>query len=414
MTLSVVDAITASMSRLRDALCIAETELLPIEQAVGRVLGQDIIAFRDSPAIDVSAMDGYAMRMADVCDSTIAVVDTAAAGAAPKAMPPVAHASSEHPVDSSTLKQAIRIFTGAAVPEGAECIVPREQCSEQSDSIQLAVSADKIQLGQHIRRRGENARAGSRVLESGRMLGGPQVSSLVSFLESNQVRVHRPLQIAIINTGDELIEAGETLYDWQIRDSNGPMLVTMLGSHAWARVRRRKVQDDADATRAAIADAMGSHDVVLVTGGVSMGDTDHVPHAIRECGATILFHRLPIRPGKPILGAVGPNGELVMGLPGNPLSVAVTFRRFALPLLQHMAGITRVSVPLAIEIANPDSKTLDLTWFRLVTRDAAGRATLVRSQGSGDIASLGASDGFVEVSPGSPSSGSWPFYDWMG
>ena len=103
-----------------------------------------------------------------------------------------------------------------------------------------------------------------------------------------------------------------------------------------------------------------------------------------------------------------------MGLPGNPLSVAVTFRRFAMPLLQHMAGITRVVAPMAVEVTNPDSKTLELIWYRLVTRDANGRATLLRSQGSGDIASLGASDGFVEISPGSMSAGSWPFYDWMG
>ena len=414
MTLSVVDAITASMCRLRDMLFVAEIESISIDQSHGRVLGQDIIAFRDSPAIDVSAMDGYAMRVADVGDSTIAVVDTAPAGAAPKTMPPIANTSEEHAGDRTGLKQAIRIFTGAAVPVGAECIVPREQCREQSDSIQLTVSADRVQPGQHIRRRGENARAGSKVLESGRVLGGPQVSTLVTFLESNRVRVHRPLKIAIINTGDELIEAGEALTDWQIRDSNGPLLVTMLASHAWAYVSRRKVQDNASATQAAIAEAMASHDVVLITGGVSMGDTDHVPQAIRDCGATIQFHRLPIRPGKPLLGAVGPRGKLLMGLPGNPLSVAVTFRRFAMPLLQHMAGITRVVAPMAVEVTNPDSKTLELIWYRLVTRDANGRATLLRSQGSGDIASLGASDGFVEISPGSMSAGSWPFYDWMG
>jgi molybdopterin molybdotransferase len=144
-----------------------------------------------------------------------------------------------------------------------------------------------------------------------------------------------------------------------------------------------------------------------------MGDTDHVPKAIVDCGGRIVFHRIPIRPGKPLLGAVGPEGQLVMGLPGNPVSVAVTFRRYALEALRHVAGVQSSVHPAhSVPVSCNDKKTLDLLWFRIVKLDANGTAVILPNQGSGDIASLGNSDGFVEIPPGVEASGRFPFYAW--
>lgn len=144
-----------------------------------------------------------------------------------------------------------------------------------------------------------------------------------------------------------------------------------------------------------------------------MGDTDFVPDAIQSCGCTTIFHRLPIRPGKPILGAVGPRGQLVLGLPGNPLSVAVTFRRFALGLIQHVAGFARADDPLYAQLDAPDDKAIQLTWFRLVKVGSHGRLNLVPSQGSGDIASLIQSDGFVQIPPNAMPAGQRLYYPWL-
>jgi molybdopterin molybdotransferase len=143
-----------------------------------------------------------------------------------------------------------------------------------------------------------------------------------------------------------------------------------------------------------------------------MGDTDHVPAAVRNCGAEIVFHRLAIRPGAPILGAVAPPGKLVLGLPGNPVSVAVTFRRFGLPMLGRIAGSSQQPKRFPVELANPDDKTLHLVWYRLVQMQADGRALLLPNQGSGDLRTLGLSDGFIEIPNQTESRGTFRYYDW--
>jgi molybdopterin molybdotransferase len=220
--------------------------------------------------------------------------------------------------------------------------------------------------------------------------------------------------VSIINTGDELIEAGEPVQPWQIRDSNGPLLHTMLAANSWITVRRIQAKDDAEEIKNRIAEALNQSDAILLTGGVSMGDTDHVPGAIQATLSEIVFHKLPIRPGKPILGAVGPRGQLIMGLPGNPVSVAVTFRRFAYPLLCHVSGQSGLKFSFSAQVHSSDEKTLDLVWFRLVTFKEPGIAEILSNQGSGDLAALGRSHGFVEIPSGATSNGSFQFYDWKG
>lgn len=395
--LNIIDPISAKIEKLRSLLARVSVEGLPTELAVNRVLAQDIQAFRDSPAIDVSAMDGYAIRLDDLDGSVFPIAATATAGSAPVQL------------EKGT---AVRVFTGGPVPSQAQCVVRREDCNESETFVSIGVSRESLFHGQNIRKQGENAAARSTVVSQGNLLTPSKYAGAITFSDQTKLQVFRKVRVGIINTGDELIDYGKPIEPWQIRDSNGPFLESMLQRHAWTEVTRTKVHDQQEDTRRVIEEHLQQCDVVLLTGGVSMGDTDYVPDAIQSCGCKTLFHRLPIRPGKPILAAVGPRGQLVLGLPGNPLSVAVTFRRFAMGLIQDVAGFGGFDVPVLAELEASDDKVLNLTWFRLVKVAANGRLTLVPSQGSGDIASLVHSDGFVEIPPNTPSAGFRIYYPW--
>lgn len=398
--LPVIDSIRSKFDALRQRLQGVSTETIEADRSAGRVLAESVVSYRDSPALDVSAMDGYAVRLTDVPQGTLPVCGIACAGA-----PPIQCLSG----------QAVRIFTGGVVPSGADCVIPREHCQEDPDCVRVAVSIDSLRIGQNIRFRGENASKGTLFLEAGTLIDGPAISSLVSLSDADPIRVYRPLRVAILNTGDELVEPGRSVRDWQIRDSNGPLLSAMLSEHAWIQSVRSKVPDEPMQTRRALSDALRDSDAVILTGGVSMGDTDYVPQSILDCGGEVVFHRIPIRPGKPLLGGLGAQGQLILGLPGNPVSVAVTFRRYGLELLRHISGF-RVSDEhaLSVPVACTDKKRLDLVWFRLVQRQPSGGVSILANQGSGDLISLSKSDGFVEIPPGAESQGTFPFYAWTG
>lgn len=394
----IIDPCIAQLDKLRSSLARVSVEVVSTEQAIHRIVAQDIHAFRDSPAIDVSAMDGYAIRLDDLDGSVLPITATSTAGS-----PPVQLEG----------RSAIRVFTGGPVPSQAQCVVRREDCNESETYVSIAVPKESLFPGQNIRRQGENAAAGGTVVPEGTLLTPSRYAGAITFSEETKIQVFRKVRVGIINTGDELIDFGKPIQPWQIRDSNGPFLEAMLHRHAFLKVTRTKVHDQQDDTRAILEAHLQECDVILLTGGVSMGDTDFVPDAIQSCGCTTIFHRLPIRPGKPILGAVGPRGQLVLGLPGNPLSVAVTFRRFALGLIQHVAGFARADDPLYAQLDAPDDKAIQLTWFRLVKVGSHGRLNLVPSQGSGDIASLIQSDGFVQIPPNAMPAGQRLYYPWL-
>ncbi|MCE3016222.1 MAG: molybdopterin molybdotransferase MoeA [Pirellula sp.] len=393
--LPIVDRIDAWMCELRSLIRTTTTEPCEFEEALGRVLAEPIAAMFDSPSADVSAMDGYALRWSDVSSRNISVVGTVAAGRAPISLPS---------------GSAVRIFTGAVIPAEAELVVQREYCLEHGDSIELQCPLESLRKGQNIRKRGENARAGDSVLSAGQLIRPQTMAGIASFAHTNQLTVYRRVRVCIINTGDELISLGESCEPWQIRDSNGPMLEAMLSPFMWVHVSRMRVRDTLESIEQAIRNALVDHDAILITGGVSMGDLDFVPQAIERVGGKIIFHRIPIRPGKPMLGAATDEGKLLLGLPGNPLSVATTFRRYGLSLLQSIAGIAEQEVAPIEKVQCEDEKKLDLLWFRLVKRRSDGVLVVASSQGSGDVASLAKCDGFVEIPPGQSASGEHRFY----
>jgi molybdopterin molybdotransferase len=392
----VVPAIQAKLLELRDSLAVVGEEGVSISQSVGRTLSQALLASRDSPAADVSAMDGYAIRLKDLSNN-LAIQTTIFAGSKPVPLEP---------------DKAIRILTGAVIPEGAEVVVRKEDAIELDGSVGFTPAVSQLKPGANIRIQAENARAGEIIVPPGETIGPHTLSAIATFSDQETVSVHRKLRITILNTGDELVPLGQPLATWQIRDSNGPFLETALQRFTWCTVHRRKVPDRLEAIKEELRLALSDSDAVLLTGGVSMGETDYVPRAVQAVGGRIIFHRIPIRPGKPIMGASTSSGQLIMGLPGNPLSVAVTYRKYAMPMLMHMAGYKSECWPSKVETICDDSKTIDLTWFRLVTITPDGKAHIIASQGSGDIASLSRSNGFVEIPPGEMGSGYRSFYPW--
>ena len=411
MQLNILDELQTKHLLLESRLRVVEPERIEVSQATGRILARPILNFRDSPALDISAMDGYAFRYSELQNRLLRPdSDQAQAGGDCFGVTGVAAAGARRLVLSPD--KAIRIFTGGVVPQGADVVIPRERCREESDRVWVTIPLDQIPLGWNIRRQGENAKQDEVGLQAGCCIDGPRMSSIVSMNREAQIDVSRKVRVTIINTGDELMGMDSPIEAWQIRDSNGPLLESMLRACPWIEWNRVSARDDLSEIQSRLKEALDVSDAVLLTGGVSMGDTDHVPAAVRHCGAEVIFHRLAIRPGAPVLGAVGSEGQLIMGLPGNPVSVAVTFRRLGLELLDRMARRVSGRRKWKIQVVGSDSKTLGSVWYRLVQIQADGTALLLANQGSGDIRSLGLSDGFIEVPPGSLSQGMFAFYDW--
>lgn len=391
------DTPSEALAALLERLGPVGLETVPIARARGRVLAQSVRADRPSPPLDVSAMDGYAVRAGDLDHGVLPVAGEVVTGRTPPGLPEFS---------------ALRIFTGGAVPAGAEAVIPREELIELEDSIRIPDDL-RVSPGQHIRRQGENLAEGAEVLSPGQLLRPPSISALAAF-GCCDVEVHRKVRVAVVVTGNELTALDERPGAAQIRDSNGPAIDALLGQKVWIEVAaQERAPDDLGILGATLERLLAATDAVVLTGGVSMGDHDLVREAIEGVGAEVVFHWLPVRPGKPVLTAVGPNGQLVLGLPGNPVSALVTARRFGLPALGRRAGLLEYGGPDALlSITNPDEKTLPLHWHRIVRRLGADRAALAMERGSGDLAALAGCDGFVHIEPGVRSKGSFPYYAW--
>jgi molybdopterin molybdotransferase len=374
------------------------SESLPLELAVGRVLAQAVVADRDNPPCDISAMDGYAVRIDDLRRGWLPVTGEASIGRSPSLLPE---------------GSAMRIFTGGPVPPGTEAVVRREDTQESPHRIIVCISSESVRPGQDIRRRGENVTADQVVVAPGCRITAATVSAMASF-GVHHPKVHQRLRVAIIVTGDEICRTDEQPDPWRIRDANGPALAALLDSCPWiTRLPIRRVHDDFDTLHSTLAAVLRSCDAVLVTGGVSMGDHDHVPDVVRAVGGQVIFHKLPIRPGKPVLGAIGPQGQAIFGLPGNPVSALVTARRLALPVLAVNAGFTHPDIAnRQVQLINNDHPALNMYWYRLARCLGNDVVELVTNHGSGDLVAVARSDGFVEVPPGGCSAGGLPFYAW--
>jgi len=391
------DSPDRALELLRSRITAVEHEHVEVPTSIGRVLGGELRADRPSPACDVSAMDGFAVRLADLARGPLPIAAEVRIGQPPPALVP---------------GSVVRIVTGGAVPEGADTIVRREVVREEHGTIVVdPAAAAALVSGADIRRLGENGRAGDLVVAPGTVVDPATASAIASF-GAAMLEVHRRVRVALLVTGDELVEPGAPATAWQVRESNG-LALRALFLKPWMEVRSYpRAVDEPDAMRAAIETALEWADALVLTGGVSMGTRDHVPDALRACGVDVLFHRLPQRPGKPMLGGVAAGGRPVLALPGNPVSVLVTGTRIALPAIARRAGIARERAPVHVRLQPAPEDSISLWWHRPVRIAADGSASLVRLQGSGDVVAIAESDGFVELPPHASGAGPFPFYEW--
>lgn len=368
-----------------------------VETALGRVLAEVLTLDRDSPACDVSAMDGYAVRGDELRSANLPIV-----GECPIGQPPSV-------LEIGTVR---RIYTGGPIPTGADTVVRLERGRESGGILSLE-SEIEIPSGADIRRRGENALAGETVLTAGSQLAAPAIGALAS-IGPQAVWTYKPLRVSVITTGNELDRGSETLPAWRLRDSNGPALLGLLHPLPWIEaVEWSHAEDDLAALTDTIASQLSGSDAVVLTGGVSKGAYDFVPEAVQRAGGHEIFHRIAARPGQPTLGAVF-NGKPILGLPGNPLSVMCAGRRLLVPALRKRAGFSNPDPPVpVVQLSKPPTKTLPITWWRPVKLVGNGVAEIVGLKGSGDVIGPAGSDGMVEIPPESSGVGPYPYYAWQ-
>jgi molybdopterin molybdotransferase len=295
-----------------------DAEERPIAAALSAVLAEDVAAAHDVPSFANSAMDGFAVR-AGAAGRELRVVGESRAGT-----------PAELPVRDG---EAVRISTGAAVPDGADAILPAEDAVDRGETV---VPKIDLAAGHHVREPGEDLRAGAVVLHAGTPLGPAELGLAVEAGRAT-VRVARAPRVAVLATGDELVAPGEPLRHGQLHNSNAVTLAALARDTGAELVSTSEVRDDARATREAIERALDGTDAVLLTGGVSVGPHDHVKPALSALGVEEVFWRVALRPGKPLwFGRRG--AQLVFGLPCNPVSAMVCFLLFARPALRAMQG----------------------------------------------------------------------------
>lgn len=349
---------------------------LPLAEADGRVLAEDIVAGLDLPPWDNSAMDGYAFRLADWSGEPMPVSQRILAGSAP---PPLAAGS------------CARIFTGAPLPAGADCVEMQENVALLTDGRVRFIQPLKPR--QHIRPQGQETRCGERVLDAGTRLT-PIELGLIASLGLAEVRVCRGLRVAVVSTGDELVEPGQPLAAGQIYNSNRQLLISWLQRLGCEVLDGGILPDDLPATRAALA-GLQDAELILSTGGVSVGEADFLGQALREDGALALW-KLAIKPGKPLTFGQY-RGVPVLGLPGNPASTLVTFGLLARPYILRRMGVQSVE-PLSVRVP------AGFAWHKagsrreyLRARLQGGHAQLYPNQSSAVLRSAAWADGLVEV-----------------
>lgn len=375
-----VEQALAQLLALAEAAPIGETENLPLAEAEGRVLATDLVASLDLPPWPNSAMDGYALRLADWQGQALPVSQRIFAGHAPQPLQPGTCA---------------RIFTGAPVPEGADCVEMQENTDVLEDG--RVRFLEPLQAQQNIRPQGQETRKGEQVMSAGTRLG-PIELGLAATLGHGRLDVVRKVRVAVLSTGDELVEPGLPLGPGQIYNSNRRLLVSWLQRLGCEVVDAGILPDDLALTRACLA-GLGGVDLILSTGGVSVGEADYLGAALREAGELALW-KLAIKPGKPLTFGHF-RGVPVIGLPGNPASTLVTFGLLTRPYLLRRQGVVDVT-PLRFDMpAGFDWPKAGTRREYLRARIEQGQVRIYKNQSSGVLRSAAWAEGLVEVREGS-------------
>ena len=382
----------AARAHVLDRVPTLEPAAVPLTEAVGCVTAEAVTAGDPIPAFDNTAMDGYALRSADVAGAdeatpaALEVIGTLAAG------------SAERPEVGPG--QAVRIMTGAPVPPGADAVVMVELTERDGDDRVRVRTA--VPEGNHIRLVGEDVQAGDVVVDEGTVLTPAHIGVLAS-VGREAVTVRRPPRVGVLSTGDELVTAPAPLAFGQIRDSNRPMLLAEVADSGFVAVNLGTAPDDEAVLRAALADAVATCDAVVTSGGVSVGDFDLMKQVLDDLG-DMAWMQIAIRPAKPFaFGLV--DGTPVFGLPGNPVSALVSFELFARPALRSMMGHPRLDRPRvqAVAVADLGRRADGKTHFvRVVAsyRDGAFHVAPVGGQGSHHLTAMASANALAVVEDG--------------
>lgn len=362
-----------------------EAGTVPVESACGRVLRQDVVAERDQPPFDRVMMDGIAIAHSDFAAGMrrFPIQSTQAAG------------DERQSIDAG---HCIEIMTGAALPQGADCIVPVERIAI-TDGAAVLEDGYLAEARQFIHARGSDHQQGAVLLPPGKRIS-PMDIAIIHSAGLTEVSVSRSPTIRVISTGNELVPAGRPIAPHQVRLSNGPAVVALLHQHGYPDCEHDHLVDEPQLLEDRIAAHLAAADVLVLSGGVSMGKADYVPQVLGNLGVDVVFHKISQRPGKPMWFGMGPDGQAVFALPGNPVSTLVCARQYVVPALARASGQAEALPDFAV-LGQDFTFTPQLTCFlpaRLIANTGGQLLAMpVQTNTSGDFAALSATDGCVEL-----------------
>lgn len=367
------------------AMPAAATETIQLANASGRILQQTVVAERDQPPFDRVTMDGIAFAFADISSDK-------------RQLPIQAMQAAGDATLTLEAGHCIEIMTGASLPIGADCIVPVERI-KIIDGV-VDIESDYVaKQHQFIHPRASDHAKGTQLLTPGSRIS-PMDIAIIASCGLAELKVSAAPTICVISTGNELVPAGEPIEPHQIRMSNGPAMIALLEQHGYTDSEHDHIVDEPELLKTRIADHLENANVLILSGGVSMGKADYVPQVLAELGVDVVFHKISQRPGKPMWFGMGPNGQAVFALPGNPVSALVCCRQYVINALDGAAGL-RPSPPEFASLAQEYVFKPPLTCFlpvKLVS--AVGGQTLampVQTNTSGDFAALSGTAGYVEL-----------------
>ncbi|MFX1503976.1 MAG: gephyrin-like molybdotransferase Glp [Promethearchaeota archaeon] len=380
-----------AMEKLLSKIQVNPIEDILINDALNRVLAEDIISILDIPPFNRSAMDGYAIKAED------------SFGASPKNPKKISLVGTIEIGESSTIKinknEAVRISTGAPIPEGSDAVVKIEDTEIEDNTVSLYTS---LVPGKNISRRGEDVKKNTLVLSKGIELKAEHIAILIS-LGFNKVKVRSKPKISIFSSGDELLDPGTSLQPGKIYNSNTPMISALINLYGGTVIREETVKDDKKTIKTKLIESAEDSQMIIFTGGTSVGTKDYLPEIIHETG-TILTHGIAMRPGSPVLiGFL--NKSLIFCLPGTPVAAYISFLKISGPAIRKMIGCSvldpRIELIARIEKDVPVTHLGILHYLRVKVekRENEFIAIPIKLKGSGMISSLTTSDGIIEIPP---------------
>ena len=379
---------TQATQAIAAAMPAFASTLVPLSRATGRVLRQAVTAERDQPPFDRVMMDGIAVQY-----------DSLAGGKRHFTIQGTQHAGDPGQTLSAA-DQCIEIMTGGVLPGDSDCVIPVERI-RVADGCAIVAEGYAASRAQFVHPRGSDYAAGHEILSAGRIITPMDIAIIASCgLES--VQVSGQPQICVVSTGNELVPAGQAIAPHQVRLSNGPALVSMLRQQGWHETSDEHLVDEKNLLRQRLAEILDESQVIVLSGGVSMGKADFVPGVLHELGVEVVFHKISQRPGKPMWFGIGPGQQAVFALPGNPVSTLVCCRQYVLPALMLASGREPPQAETAI-LAEDVTFKPQMTYFlpveTAINDDGQAQATPVPTNTSGDFAALSGTDGYIELAP---------------